>query len=273
MRAATAVCAMALVVAVAVTAAVLAGPRLWSDTAEIAVPATSAPVVANASTTQGDSVASLLRDPGRQVNISVVGDGTGRTLGAWLFGLAQDIGITYRRTVQIRDWRPGQPQSYSAPRTVITAAGRPVTIWNASTSRNVQYFIDTVQQWIPPIDPALVIVSNGAQEAPRAVAVRTIGLLDAIGRRLPGVTAVTIVQPNPPDRRPQYPNDDDPSRDLRTSLNLNGLPYIDVARGLESAGATGVYGTGPELMSAAGYREWARIVAQALPLLPVRSRP
>lgn len=272
MRASVVATAVVAVVAAAVVAVAVAGPRLLSDSSEINIPPTSEPLVANASPGSGTDVESLLRDSGQAVNISVVGDGTGRTLGAWLYGMAQDLGISYRRTVQIRDWRPGRPQSYTPARTVINAEGRPIVIWNASTSRNVRYFSDTIGQWVPASSPALVVVSNGAQEAPRALAARTIGLVDAIRARLPDATVVTLVQPVPPDRRPQTPNDDDPSRDLRTSLDLNQLPYIDVAQRVESSGSTDDFGRGRELMSADGYRLWADVVARALPMLPLRPR-
>ncbi|MBE7191072.1 MAG: hypothetical protein INR66_01155 [Gordonia polyisoprenivorans] len=270
MRRAPVVGALVIAVCVVVVAGVTLWPRIAPAPPTISVPSTMPPLVVGSSTADM-TVSDLLEQRDRLVNISIVGDGTGRTLGAWVFAFAQQLGITYGRPAQIREWRFGSRQSYTSPRQAFPGTGRPVTIWNASASRNVRYFAQTAQRWMPPVRTDVVLVSNGFDDTGIGLSAQSVALMKEVAAVNPGAAVVAVIQPVRPDRRPQAPGQDDIARDMRTSLGINDLPYIDVAGRLDGPESSALFGTGRELMAPAGYLRWGEIVDEAMRSVAVRS--
>ncbi|MBJ7289746.1 hypothetical protein [Williamsia sp.] len=232
--------------------------------ADIAVP--SAPVDPPHSAAGGPALSTVLAKTDEPVNLLVVGDGTGKSSGSWVFLAAQSLGQRFGRTVEIRDWRLGSAGRYGSATRAWSARGAPVTIWNASTSRNITYFRQTLDRWIPGGVPHVdvVIVSNGVVVDGGELAQRSIELMTRLRERLPGAAVVAVLQPTSPGQRSVSFGGTTAADDLRVSARINRFQTIDVDAAFARSEPGAVFAGPTAYPNADGYRLWATTVSDAL---------
>jgi hypothetical protein len=200
-----------------------------------------------------------------EVNILIVGDDSGKTMGGWLYLTAQEIGKRSGRAVVIADWEPSVGEFSDRRTTVWRGSGAQVTVYNASPPLSIQYINDNLAKIVPKdtsID--LVLISNGMSATNRTLARASVALQYEMANLLPAASFAFIVQPT------SQQGDLDPSiavgnaEDLRNSALNEGIPVIDVWKIFQRSNSIELFVSGSRYPSIEGYRVWASAVSAAL---------
>lgn len=233
----------------------------------VAACGTSAPEYTPTSTQppppQSRPFADLLTELDDPVDILVVGDGSGPSTGSWVYLTMQEFAVKNGRQGLVRDWNfPALAGYVDPPAAEIPGDGAPITVWNASLSRNIEFLNESLDGMRPPADVDLVLVNNGSDMGPNTLAEESIPFLRRLTEQYPHAAVVTVLQPNSPFPSEQADWLRGNVRDLAVSCRINGLDTIDVAAVFD--GATGVYEDGARYPNADGQRLWSSTVTDAL---------
>lgn len=197
------------------------------------------------------------------VDILLVGDGTGGSLGGWVFLTMQSLAQEYGRPAVIHEWDFAAGAGYlEPPLSVADGTGAPISLWNASVSRNVAFLTDALPRIRPPSNVDVVLVNNGLDMGPRTLAAESVPLLRTLRETYPQAAVVAILQPSP--REPEDIGDMAPANvhDLEVSARKNDFQTIDVAATVDAA--EGTYDGADRYPNTEGQRLWAMSVVDAL---------
>lgn len=204
-----------------------------------------------------------LAEPDDPVDILLIGDGTGISLGGWVFLTMQSLAQEYGRPAVIHEWNSAAGAEYlEPPIPVADGVGTPISLWNASVSRNVGFLTSALPQVRPPSDIDVVLVNNGVDMGPRTLAAESVPLLRALAEAYPHAAAVAILQPAP--RQPEDVGMQVRANvhDLEVSARKNDFQIIDAATTVDSA--EGTYDGADRYPNSEGSRLWAVAVTDAL---------
>ncbi|OZC75192.1 hypothetical protein CH251_10470 [Rhodococcus sp. 06-462-5] len=197
------------------------------------------------------------------VDMLLVGDGTGISLGGWVFLTMQGLAQEYGRPAVIHEWNFAAGAGYlEPPISVADGVGTPISLWNASVSRNVGFLTSALPQIRPPSNIDVVLVNNGLDMGPRTLAVESVPLLRTLAETYPQAAVVAILQPSP--KEPEDIGDQVRANvhDLEISARKNDFQIIDAAATVN--GAEGTYDGANRYPNSEGSRLWAVAVADAL---------
>lgn len=201
----------------------------------------------------------LLRDPTVPVDIALVGDGTGASLGGWVFLTMHALSQRFGRPAVIHDWDYDAGRGYREPPIrVADGTGEPIELWNASVSRNVEFLRSALDGMQPPDGVRLVLVNNGLDMGAGTLARESVALVRSLSERHPRATVAVILQPSPPGEDEVTAN----VRDLAVSARINDIPTVDVAPAFSRR--TGLYDAGERYADLDGQRVWSSVVAAVL---------
>ncbi|OZD58423.1 hypothetical protein CH263_24500 [Rhodococcus sp. 06-1059B-a] len=207
--------------------------------------------------------ASRLAATDAPLDIYLVGDGTGASLGGWVYLTIQSLAQTSGRPADIREWDVLAGEGYIEPAIhVADGTGQPITLWNASVSRNIDFINDVLPQMRPPAGIDLVLVNNGLDIGPTMLAQESIPLMRVLRDQNPGASVVSILQPAPSQPEAQSDQQRANTRDLEISSRKNEFQTIDVATALSEA--PDVYDGVDRYANTEGQRIWASVVADSL---------
>jgi hypothetical protein len=219
---------------------------------------TPPPITASVGATEPFST--LLTSLDSPVDILVVGDGTGPSLGGWVYLTLQNLTERSGRPGLVREWNYESGTGYlEAPVAEIAGDGAPITVWNASVSRNVDFLNEALPGMIPPADVDLVLVNNGLDMGAATLAEASIPLMRRLGTFCPDAGVVAILQPSPPGEVERIHGN---VRDLEISSRINHFQTIDVSTAFGSA--SGVYDGTDRYSNLDGQRLWSSVVTDAL---------
>ncbi|OZC50992.1 hypothetical protein CH286_05485 [Rhodococcus sp. WWJCD1] len=197
------------------------------------------------------------------VDILLIGDGTGISLGSWVFLTMQSLAQEYGRPAVIHEWDVLAGAGYvDPPISVADGIGTPISLWNASVSRNVEFLTNALPQNRPPSDIDVVLVSNGLDMGPRTLAAESVPLLRTLAETYSQASVVAVLQPAP--RKPEElgmlvkAN----VHDLEVSARKNNFQVINAATTVN--GAEGTYDGESRYPNPEGYRLWSVSVTDAL---------
>jgi hypothetical protein len=193
---------------------------------------------------------------GDPVDILLVGDGTGGSLGSWVFLTMQSLAQQHGRPTVIHEWSFAAGAGYGEPPiSVADGTGTPISLWNASMSRNIAFLTDVLPRIRPPSDIDVVLVNNGLDMGPRTLAAESVPLIRTLGETYPQAAVIAILQPTP--RKPTKIPDHMRAkvRDLEASARKNDFQMIDVAATVGAAGGT--YDGADRYPNSEGQRLWA----------------
>ncbi|MDV8023648.1 hypothetical protein [Rhodococcus sp. IEGM 1330] len=197
------------------------------------------------------------------VDILLIGDGTGISLGGWVFLTMQSLAQEYGRPAVIHEWDVLAGTGYvDPPISVADGVGTPISLWNASVSRNVEFLTNALPQIRPPSDIDVVLVSNGLDMGPRTLAAESVPLLRALADTYPHAAVVAILQPAPGEPEELSTQVGANVHDLEVSALKNNFQIIDAATSVE--GAEGTYDGASRYPTPEGYRLWSVSVLGAL---------
>lgn len=208
-------------------------------------------------------LSTILSEPNDPVDILLIGDDTGISLGGWVFLTMQSLAMEYSRPAVIHEWDFAAGTGYlEPPISVADGTGTPISLWNASVSRNVGFLASALPQVRPPSDIDVVLVNNGLNMGPRTLAVESVPLLRALADTYPQAAVVAILQPAP--REPEETGDQVRANvsDLEVSARKNDFQTIDAATTVD--GAEGTYDDANRYPNPEGARLWAMAVTDAL---------
>lgn len=245
---------------VAVVATVVLGTAAGcSSTADTYRPVT----VTTTDAVEQRSLSTMLAEPNDPVDILLIGDGTGISLGGWVFLTMQSLAQEYGRPAVIHDWDFAAGAGYLEPPVpVADGTGTPISLWNASVSRNVGFLTSALPQIRPPSDIDVVLVNNGLDMGPRTLAAESVPLLRTLAETYSRAAVVAILQPAP--REPEETGDQVRANvhDLEVSAGKNDFQIIDAATTVD--GVEGTYDGANRYPNSEGSRLWAMAVTEAL---------
>ncbi|KIQ11777.1 hypothetical protein [Rhodococcus sp. MEB064] len=234
--------------------------RLGDDRAESGV---SAGPPSDEGPTATSLFASKLDDTTVPVNILIVGDDTGKSVGGWVTLVAQDLGIAHSRAVDVRDWDLATGSGYLPPVRMWDAPGEPLTVWNVSVARNVDFLLGALPNAVPPTptDVDAVVVNTGTVQAPETLARETVSLARAAESRVNPERTIVVVQPVSDSTNAGAT---ERSRvDVETSARKNGFEVADVRSAFDSANTGPLFEPGSIYPDVEGARVWASTVVDA----------
>jgi hypothetical protein len=202
--------------------------------------------------------AAALVGSGRDVTISVLGDGTGDEEGEWVQVLATQLGRTHQ--VALNDLDPSDPTRYTAA-VDYGEAGPRVTIWNGSRAGVDAGYAAQRLGFLVPSKPDVVLLSYGRDDKAATIAGSLTGTYAALRGRWPDVPVLLVLQP--PDRDDAIGPVRVAAEDWATSASV---PTIDVAAAFSQAGDPNSFVSvvDPPSVNARGGRLWAQTVLTAL---------
>lgn len=222
------------------------------------------PAAATTSDSPGQQpLSALLSAQEDPVDVLLVGDGTGISLGGWTYLTMQSLGQEYSRPTVIHEWDVASGAGYiEPPIAVADGIGAPISLWNASISRSVDFLTDALPQMRPPSEIDVVLLNNGLDMGPRTLAAASIRLMRSLADMYPRAAVVAILQPalrEPEDLGRQVRAN---VRDLDVSSRKNNFQVIDVAASVDAAEV--MYDDASRYPSSEGYRLWSQSVVDAL---------
>lgn len=222
------------------------------------------PSAASTSESPGEQpLATMLAAQEDPVDVLLIGDGTGISLGGWAYLTMQSLGQEYRRPTVIHEWDIASGTGYvEPPIAVADGIGAPISLWNASVSRTVDFLTDALPQMRPPSEIDVVLVNNGLDMGPHSLAAGSIRLMRNLADMYPRAVVVAILQPAPREPEEFARQVRANVRDLDVSSRKNDFQVIDVAASVEAA--EGMYDGASRYPSPAGYRLWSQSVVDAL---------
>ena len=209
------------------------------------------------------SLSSRLAESDNPVDILLVGDGTGGSLGGWVFLTMQSLSQEYGRPAVIHEWDFAAGEGYREPPiTVAAGTGTPISLWNSSVSRNVAFLTEALPRTRPSSDIDVVLVNNGLDMGPRTLAAESVPLLRTLEETYPQAGVVAMLQPSP--REPDvFANQARANvRDLEVSAHKNDFQTIDAAALVDATERT--YDGADRYPNSEGQRLWAMSVVDAL---------
>lgn len=197
------------------------------------------------------------------VDILLIGDGTGISLGGWVFLTMQSVAQRSNRPALIHEWDVLAGAGYvEPPIRVADGIGTPISLWNASVSRNVEFLTDALPQIHPPSDIDVVMVSNGLDIGPRTLAAESVPLLRTLAETYPEAAVIAVLQPAPGEPEELRERVQANVHDLEVSARKNEFQIIDAAATVDDA--PGTYDADSRYPNSEGYRLWAMAVTDAL---------
>ncbi|MFY2791583.1 hypothetical protein [Rhodococcus sp. MALMAid1271] len=197
------------------------------------------------------------------VDILLIGDGTGISLGGWVFLTMQSLAQEYGRPAVIHEWDFAAGAGYlEPPISVADGIGTPISLWNASVSRNVGFLTTALPQIRPPSNIDVVLVNNGLDMGPRTLAAESVPLLRTLAETYSQAAVLAVLQPAP--KEPEEVGDQVRANvhDLEVSARKNDFQIIDAAATVDDA--EGTYDADSRYPNSEGSRLWATAVTDAL---------
>lgn len=201
----------------------------------------------------------LLRDPTVPVDIALVGDGTGASLGGWVYLTMQALSQRFGRPALIHEWDYDAGRGYRQPPIAVSGgSGEPIELWNASVSRNIEFLRSSLDGLRPANPVQVVLVNNALDMGAGTLARESVALVRALAGQNPRATVSVILQPSPPGDHAVTAN----VHDLAVSARINDIPTIDVAGAF--ARRAGLYDGDERYADLDGQRLWSTVVAAVL---------
>ncbi|MGB3772591.1 MAG: hypothetical protein WBF79_18445 [Rhodococcus sp. (in: high G+C Gram-positive bacteria)] len=245
--------AAVVVAAILLAFASLAVARLVSErsntTQSSTIQSTSGP-------TSSPGLSDALRDSDDSVDIVVIGDDAGKSVGGWLTLVAQGLGIEHDRSVDVRDWDLERGSNYLPPVRLWDAPGAPVTIWNVSVARNIDFLLDAIPRALPDVDSPVdaVMIDTGLMQAPQTLARETMLLARTAQEQFDTAEVIVLVQPVAESSLRRSRDD------VGYSARKNGFGVVDVGVAFDNVESGELFNPGVGYPSVDGARIWADTV-------------
>lgn len=201
---------------------------------------------------------SLLHSESSPVEVLIVGDDSGKTVGGWVYLAAQQLGNRFDRRTHVRPIVINGNDMGNPSDVVAWPKGqRSLTIWNLALNSSVDIIGSKIADLVPLVSPDLVVVSNGYSNVRyRSLARDSISLGRACASLWPTASIAFVIQPFE-----QYGSvGAENQRDLKNSALVSGYSVIDVASAFsEDRVQENLYSSDSNYPSIDGYRLWAKV--------------